>query len=249
MITPDLAFQAAANAAAAVYASPPPWITYRTDANVDVRSLHRQRDIVREVMARTSDDLAVMQDLPSGATRTGHAFPLLPTFDALSYFRLVGTGGSHDTLEAYVTDVRPLRYDQANPSGDHVDAVVTNLRYYYARYAPDSSDAPDGQTHITLKALPTLTRNYTGNLFFTDLYIDNATHLPSRVAFSGADDRTFVVDYAMIQGHWLVRHAFYEETDYGPLHIGRVHATIDATFDQFTFPAAAPDPRLAAGSP
>lgn len=244
MISPDLAFQQAANTAAAVYAQAPPWLTYRTVARIEVKAMNRRADVMREVEARTRDDLAVMHDLPAGATRIGHSFPLLPTFDALSYFRIVGTGGPHNAVDSYVTDVRPLQFT-GGQSANGADVVVTNLKYYYAKYADDSSDAPDGQTHILLKPLPTLLRNYSGNLFFSEVVIDNQSHLPTRVVFTGLNDRTFAVDYVTVQNHWLVGHAFYEETDYGPLHIGRVHFTVDATFDQFTFPNAAPDPRLA----
>jgi hypothetical protein len=138
--------------------------------------------------------------------------------------------------------VRPLRFSGGQSTG--ADVVVSNLKYYYAKYADDSSDDPNGKTHITLKPLPTLLRNYAGNLFFAEVVIDNQTHLPTRVVYTGLNDRTFAIDYVTVQNHWLVGHAFYEETDYGPLHIGRVHFTVDATFDQFGFPDAAPDPRL-----
>jgi hypothetical protein len=245
VITPDVAFQQAANAAAAVYEQAPPWITYRTTAHVEVKSLNRRTDVMRAVEARTRDDLAIMQDLPKGATRIGHAFPILPTFDALSYFRLVGTGGPHNALDSYVTDVRPLRFTAGNEANSGADVVVTNLKYYYAQYAPDSSDDPNGKTHILLRPLQTLLRDYRGNLFFSELVIDNQTHLPSRVVFTGLNDRKFVVDYVMVQDHWVVNHAFYEETEYGPLHIGRIHFTVDATFDDFGFPQTPPDPRLA----
>jgi len=243
VVSPDVAFQQAANTAAAVYAQAPPWLTYRTVAHVEVKAMNRRADVMRDVKARTRDDLAIMQDLPQGAERVGHAFPLLPTFDALSYFRLVGTGGPHNSLDSYVTDVQPLRYS-GGQSTTGADVTVTNLRYYYAKYADDSSDDPNGKTHITLRPLPTLLRNYRGNLFFSELVIDNQTHLPVRVVFTGLNDRTFAVDYLMVQNHWLVNRAFYEETEYGPLHIGRVHFTVDATFDQFAFPDSPPDPRL-----
>jgi hypothetical protein len=246
VVSPDVAFQQAANVAAAIYAEAPPWLTYRTVAHVDVRSLNKHEDVARSVMARTRDDLAVMQDLPHGATRVGHSFPLLPTFDALSYFRIVGSGGPHNAVDSYVTDVRPLTFSAGAPVNG-VDAVVTNLRYYYAKYADDSSDDPNGRTHIVLRPLPTLLRNYKGNLFFSEIYIDNQTHLPMRVSFKGLNDRTLTVDYVTVDHHWLVGHAFYEETaayGVGPLRFARVHFTVDATFDDFTFPSAAPDPRL-----
>lgn len=241
MITPDLAFQQAANAAAAVYASPPPYLTYHTVVHLDVPSLNKHRDVARSEVVRTQDGVAIMQDLPKGAERIGQAFPIIPTFDALSEFRVTYKMGAHDALDAHVENVRPLTY--ANVQSD-ADVVVKSLRYYYPKYAPDSSDAPDGTTHITLTPLQTLLRNYTGDLFLADLYVNNATHLPSRVVYTGDHDRRFVVDYATVDGHWIVTHATWEETQYGPLHIGRVHGTADITFDSFTFPQAAPDPRL-----
>ena len=76
------------------------------------------------------------------------------------------------------------------------------------------------------------------------MYIDNASGLPAEIRYAGGDDITFVVDYAMLEGHWLINHAHYEETLHGPLHIGSLHIIADAVYDQFSFPAQAPDPRL-----
>jgi hypothetical protein len=69
--------------------------------------------------------------------------------------------------------------------------------------------------------------------------------LPQHVAFEGPDGLAFVVDYTTADGHWLVQHAHYEQTQFAPLRIGRVHAIVDATFSDFTFADTAPDPRLA----
>jgi hypothetical protein len=221
-------------------------VTYHVATHVSVPSLNRQRDIIRFVEARTDNDTAVVHDLPKGRVQVTHAFPLLPTFDALGYFTLTGTATWHDSLEAYVHDVQPLTYSNDPPSADHVDVVVVRLRAYSVKYAPDSSDAPGGKTHLLLEPYKFVTDKASkDNFFFDDIVIDNATDLPTHVSFSGPDGLQFIVDYTTADGHWVVQHAHYEQTMFAPLHIGRAHAIIDASFDQFTFPSTAPDPRLA----
>ena len=42
-----------------------------------------------------------------------------------------------------------------------------------------------------------------------------------------------------------MQHASYVHTFYGPLHLGRVTATADATNSDFAFPATPSDPKLA----
>jgi hypothetical protein len=69
--------------------------------------------------------------------------------------------------------------------------------------------------------------------------------VPVDVRYQGADDIVFDVQYEMREDHWLVTHAHYEETLHGPLRIGRLHVSADAVYDDFSFPATAPDPRLA----
>jgi hypothetical protein len=49
----------------------------------------------------------------------------------------------------------------------------------------------------------------------------------------------------VIQGHWLVKHMFYAHSVYGPLKLGRVRFTVDATNEDFAFPATPSDPKLA----
>ncbi|HYZ16677.1 MAG TPA: hypothetical protein VE591_09760, partial [Candidatus Acidoferrum sp.] len=149
----DVAFRLAANAAAAAFAQAPPYIAYRTDATVDIPSLHQHKVISRQVEARTKDDLAVLQDLPQGKRQYAHSFPLIPTFDALSYFRLEYNGGRRNAL-SYVHQVQPLTY--ADPRAtSKADVVVTSLRYYHAQYAADSTDQ---LLHIEMQPLQTLTR-------------------------------------------------------------------------------------------
>jgi hypothetical protein len=195
-------------------------------------------------MVRTRDDLAVLQDLPKGRRQiTPHAFPITPTFDALSYFSLHWAATAHMALTAYVQDVQPLTFMQATPA-EKADVVVVNLRYYHATYAADSSDAPDGRTHISMRPYQFLTRGAPKNTFyFADLYINNTDGLPSRVHFSGPDE-DFAVDYDTMQEHWVVTHAHYEETVFGPLRLGALHVVADAAYDGFTFPSEPPDPAL-----
>jgi hypothetical protein len=246
-ITPDIAFEHCSNAAAAAWNQRPAYVTYHVATHVSIPSLKRERDILRFVAARTSDDTAVVQDLPRGRTQITHAFPLLPTFDALAYFTLTGKATWHDQLEAYVEGVTPLTYDPNSSStpSEHVDVVVARLRAYRVKYAADSSDAPNGKTHLTLEPYEFVTQHATkDNFFFKDILIDNASGLPTHVSFEGPDGLAFAVDYATIDGHWVVNHAHYEQTTFAPLRLGRVHAIIDATYDQFAFPAASPDPRI-----
>ena len=229
-----------------MYQQAPAFVTYRVATHVSAKSLDRERDVVRSVMVRTSDDTAVLQDLPQGKNQISHAFPIVPTFDALSYFTLSWKVGAHTEVTAYVHDVVPMTYKDPTPNTD-TDVVVTRLRSYKADYAPDSSDAPDGRTHLTLTPFEFVKEknNADTTFYLADLFIDNASGLPARVRYDGSDEKEFVVDYGRIQGHWVVTHAHYEETLHGPLRVGRVHVSADAVYDNFTFPAAAPDPRLA----
>jgi hypothetical protein len=235
----DVAFRLAANAAAAAYAQAPPYIAYRTDATVDVPAINKHQTISRAVEARTRDDQAVLQDLPRGQRQYGHSFPLIPTFDALSYFRIDYNGSTRNAL-SYVHQVQPLTFSDPRPTS-HADVVVTSLRYYHASYAPDSSDT---RLHIMMDPLPTLTKGNASDFFIHDLYVDPATMLPERVNYTGPTT-DFSCEYQVIEGHWLVTHAWYGRTMYAPLHIGRTHFTVDATFSDFQFPTAPSDPKLA----
>jgi hypothetical protein len=243
--TPDIAFQQCANAAAAAYKQRPAFVSYRVATHVSIPSMKRERDILRAVSVRTSDDRAIVQDLPKGRSQITHAFPMIPTFDALAYFTLTGTVNLKDTLESYVHDVTPLTYD-ASPAPHDADVVVIRLRSYRATFAPDSSDDPNGRTHLVLSPYKFVEQNATrDNFFFKDLVCDNASNLPLHVDFEGPDGLGFVVDYGTVQGYWLVQHAHYEQTQFAPMRIGRVHAVVDAAFSDFSFSQTPPDPRLA----
>jgi hypothetical protein len=96
-----------------------------------------------------------------------------------------------------------------------------------------------------METLPTLTRDNASDFFIHDVYVDTVTNLPTKVVYVGPTT-TFTCDYDVVQGHWLVRHATYVHTFYGPLRLGRVTATADATNSDFAFPATPSDPKLAA---
>jgi hypothetical protein len=149
-------------------------------------------------------------------------------------------------VTSYVHDVKPLTYPDATANG--ADVVVVRLRQYKAEYAPDSSDAADGKTHITLVPYDFVKRETVRpdeTFYLSDLVIDNASGLPTEVRYRGADDIQFDVEYSVLETHWVITHAHYEETLHGPLRIGRLHVLADAVYDTFTFPTAPPDPRLA----
>jgi hypothetical protein len=239
MIAADVQFRTTANAAAAAWAQSPPYLSYKTDVVIDVPSLRRHKVISRAVETRTRDDFAALQDLPQGQRQYGKSFPLVPTFDAISYFRVTFNGNQRNTL-SYLEPGQPITFRDPRETS-RADVVVTLLRYYYATYAPDSTDA---NAHILMDPLPALTRGNSSDFYLHDVYVDTATNLPTRVVYVGPTTN-FTCDYQVIEGHWLVTHATYVHTFYGPLHMGRVTATAEATNHDFGFPAAPSDPKLA----
>ncbi len=246
MLSPDIAFQNCANTAAAANARLPPFITYDVSTHVTAPSLGRDRTISRSVDVRTRDDLAVLHDLPGGATSIARGFPVTPGFDALSYFTLSWSVGRRMDVSASVHDVKPLTY--AAPDKTAADVVVVRLRQYRVAYAADSSGEPGRRTHITLEPYDFVRHAVVkpdSTFFLSDLVIDNGTGLPVEVGYSGGDDIRFTVEYGTYQNTWLVDKVHYEETVHGPLRIGRVHFVADATYSNFTFPASAPEAALA----
>jgi hypothetical protein len=248
-LTADIAFEQTANAAAAAWAARPAYVTYVARTHIEAPSVGQSVEVDRRMMVRSSDDRAIIQDLPNGGVTIGNSFPISPTFDALSYFRLETAIGWHKRLSSRVIgpdgkgQIIPLQFQNVVPNPNAV--VVTALRFYYPKFAPDSSDAPDGRMHITMEALPTLTNNNKSDFYISDVIVDNRTMLPLQVTYTGRGQRRFIIDYQTDQGHWVVKHAFFEQTLSGVLHIGRVHYSADATFSDYAFPADPPDPRLA----
>jgi hypothetical protein len=239
MIAADVQFRTSANAAAAAFAQSPPYLVYKTDVVVDVPSLRRHKVISRAVETRTKDDFAALQDLPNGQRQYGHSFPLVPTFDALSYFRVTFNGSQRNTL-SYVEPGPLITFTDPRLTS-HADVVVTTLRYYHASYAADSSERI---AHVVMDALPSLTLGNSSDFYIRDVFVDTATNLPTRVVYTGPTT-TFTTDYQVVEGHWLVSHVTYVHTFFAPLRIGRVTATADASYHDFAFPAAPSDPKLA----
>ena len=239
MIAADVQFRTTANAAAAAFAAAPPYLAYKTDVVVDVPSLRRHKVISRAVETRTRDDFAALQDLPNGQRQYAHSFPLIPTFDAISYFRVTFNGSQRDTL-SYVEPGPPITF--ADPrTTSHADVVVVSLRYYHATYADDSNDRV---AHILMDALPSLTHGNNSDFYIHDVYVDTESNLPTKVVYVGPTT-TFTCDYQVVEGHWLVSHATYVHTFYAPLRVGRITASAEATNHDFAFPAAPSDPKLA----
>ena len=238
----DALFRLAANTAADRWWHRPAYVTYVADATVDIPTLRRHETVSRAVEARTFDDVAAVQDLPHGRRQYTHAWPLIPAFDAISYFHVDYNGNPHNPLSAVRVD-QPITFtDPAAHPG--ADVVVTTLRNYYARYADDSNDRI---AHIVMNPLPALTRGNDSTYYLHDVFVDTATNLPTRVTYRGTD-ADFDVDYGVYDGHWMVNHAVYRGTVHGPLRIGRVTFTVDSRFSNFAFPEHAADPKIADGN-
>jgi hypothetical protein len=251
VLTADAEFRAVANAAFDAWQQQPPCITYRVDVDVEVPAMKQSRRIARAIETRTRDDLAVLQDLPAGQNQLGHAFPVPPTFDALSYFRLDFRLGDpmrqHNPLTAVTLlspapglPPQPLRFSDPVPSRPDIAVVSTTLRNYYAQYAPDSTE---GIAHIVMQPLRALTRDNTSDFYLKDVYVDTATNLPTRIGYAGPTTE-FTIEYAVVENHWLIAHVHYVRTLVGPFHIGQTTFTTDASYSAFTFPALPGDPRL-----
>jgi hypothetical protein len=245
MVTADVQFRFAANAAADQYRRPPAYMTYHTVAKIDIPALKRHQTIERAVETRTADDFAVLQDLPKGQRQYGQSFPLIPTFDALSYFRIDYNVGHRDVL-AHVTTYAPITFAASHASMPGIAAVATTLRNYYAHYADDSSAV---RAHLIMEPLVALTHNNRSSFYIHDLYIDTATNLPLQVTYTGPDELEFTVDYTTVETHWLVSHVHYARTFFAPLHIGKTHLTADVSFDTFSFPEFPADQKLFSAAP
>jgi hypothetical protein len=251
VLTADAEFRAVANAAFDAWQSQPPYISYRVDVDIEIPALKQSRRISRAVEARTHDDLAVLQDLPQGQNQLGHAFPLPPTFDAISYFHIDFKLGDpirqHNPLTAVRLEApapglapQPIRFTDPVASRPEVSVVSTTLRNYYAEYAPDSTDRI---AHITMKPLPALTRGNDSDFYLKDVYVDTTDDLPTRIVYSGPTTE-FMLDYSVVDGHWLITHAHYTHTLVALFHIGQSTFSTDATFSGFTFPSTPQDERL-----
>lgn len=237
MLPPDLALVQLINRTAAAYMSnPPAYITYREATHVTA-SIGRSQDINRYVAVRQADDYAVMQDLPRGAQRIGQAFPIIPYFDPLagfSYSWFANLKRVDITVKRYAPTLWQL------PAPDPgVNAVMPYVSFWAPSYAADSTPA---RLHLQVAPTPALP---SGDLYPADIVEDPQTGLPSHIEIRFIGDPTTIsLDYQTIDGHWVITHARYT----APQHFGPMTFTVvsDTTYSDMTFPAAPPDPRLAA---
>jgi hypothetical protein len=238
MMTADLAFAILVNRTTAFFTdNAPVYMTYTERTRISAPSMGRSEEINRSVAVRIADNFAVMQDLPRGAVRTGQAFPVVAYFDPLSAFAY-SYFANLKRIDITVQQGRPFVFTTPAPE-PNVDVVVPYSSYWAARFAPDSTE---DALHLLIE--PTA-RMQAGKLYPSEIIEDPQTRLPSHIELraTGGDDQTFSFDYQVIDGHWVLVHATFSGTQ--RTFIGQFRAVADITFSNITFPAEAPDPRLA----
>jgi hypothetical protein len=239
-MTPDLAFAILVNRTSAFFQeNPPQYMTYIEHTHVSAPTLGRAQDIDRSIMVRIADNLAVMKDLPNGEERVGQAFPIVAYFDPLSNFKFSYFA---NLKRVDITLDRGAPFFLRIPSEDPgVNVVVPYNSYWAARYAADSSDAA---RHFLIDPTPRVNEG----LYPSEVIEDATTRLPKHIEMrvAGASDEMFSLDYAVVDGHWIVTHGTFSET----MHVAFLTYKIvaDVTFKDIAFPTEAPDPRLA-GTP
>lgn len=240
MTTADLAFALLINRTSAYYAAnPPAYMTYVEHTHVNAPTLGRTQDIDRSIAVRVADNYAVMKDLPNGSERTGQAFPIVAYFDPLSAF----TFSYFANLKRVdITLQRGAPLTLAIPAADpNVNVLVPYNSYWAARYAPDSSDAA---LHLLIEPTPRVRVGF----YPSEVAEDPQSHLPSRIEMrvAGGNDEIIDLNYAVMNGHWVIVHGRFSATQHAAFLTFKVIA--DVTFSDITFPSEPPDPRLA-GTP
>ncbi len=234
MIPPDIALALLMNRTGTAYqTNAPAYITYREHTHV--AGANKSEDIDRAVAVRVADNFAVMRDLPNGATRTGPAFPILPFFDPFSNFEF----SYFANLKRIDITFKPGKpFNVAIPQPDaNVDAVVPYFSEYAPRYA---SDSKEDAVHLLID--PT---SKTGDAFYpSDVVEDASSHLPSHVSMqTGSNDMVIGLDYAIVNGYWVITHGTFTSTQHAIMLTFKVSA--DVTYQDIQFPTAPPDPQLA----
>jgi hypothetical protein len=239
MLPPDLALALLINRTGQAYtASAPAYIAYTERTHITA-SIGRSQDINRSVVVRNADDFAIMKDLPNGSERVGRAFPIVPYFDPFSSF---GLDWFANLKNVSINLTRGAPFTYIIPAPDPSVAVVVPYNSAWApSYAPDSTaDA----AHFTI--LPT-SRVQSSNYYPSNVVVDPATRLPSHVEMRTPDsDQIIGLDFKVLEGHWVIVHGTFSSTEHVAIMTFKVVA--DVHYDDITFPAAPPDPRLA-GTP
>ena len=230
MISADTAFERVANAAAAAFSSPPPYIAYRVEVRATGAAL-RTTDS-HFITVRTFDGQALMRDREGGPPVAGAPLPLAPSVDALAEWAFAfDTSGGHARLN--VAYQRPLRYIAPVPApGDTV--VVASVAGYSVAYAPDDAN------HLHLEPATSEKRAFASeanHFVYRDVWFDPQTYLPTRVVVAAVDEM-LTVDYIVADRHWLLRGFIYD----GRLDSARDgdRARIEASYAQYEFPSTVP---------
>ena len=239
MVGADAAFAALINRAAAAYtAAPPAYMTFRETTHVE--GADHTKDINRYVAVRVADDFAVMQDLPQGATREGPAFPVIPFFDPFSAFSFSYFANLART-DITFTPGAPWEMS-APPDAASADVVVPYFSFLAPTYAPNSTDTA---LHVLCAPTPLYKADA---MYPSDVVEDPLSQLPAHVTLQqNGEDMEIGLDFAVVQGHWVVTRGTFSATQHVPI-LGSFKVQAVTTFSDFTFPATAPDPRLA-GTP
>jgi hypothetical protein len=242
----DLAFQYAANLAAAKAGSAPAYVSYTARTHIAIPRMHREREVDCREITRTRDGMTHIVDMPNGGQRfAGQAFPISPSFNAVAAFDIHYGMSLRGVPSFQINNVHTLTYNHRDAAD--ADAVVVSTRGYRVSFAPDSSEAVNGFRHILLEPTTAAKRRAPKDVYyFSEMVIANATGLPSRISYVGTNDFRMSFDYAMNAGNWLMTDAHIESTLAGPFGIGRVHFLAETTFSELATSATAPLPSFPA---
>jgi len=239
MMTADLALALLINRTSAFYdANRPVYMTYLEHTRVTAPTLGRAQSIDRSIAVRSADNFAVMQDLPNGEQRTGQAFPIVADFDPFSSFSF-GYFANLKRVDITIQrgKVLVLPIPEPDPS---VNVVVPYASFWDVKFAPDSTDAA---LHFLIGPTP----RFPSGLYPSEVVEDPNTKLPAHIEIRAVEgDEAFSLDYKVVEGHWLIVHGTFSQTEKVAFMTFKVVA--DVTFSDIAFPSEPPDPRLA-GTP
>jgi len=240
MLSATETFIAIANATAAIYQKCPAFATYHVRTNLHF--VKGDATIDRDVTVRTADQVAVVFDERTKKETLEAPFPAPPNFEALASYTARGTfsytlGGNNRDVDFRIENVTPLTYRDI-PT--HADAVARSVRGYQIAFA---DDATPELGHLVLKPVTDATRGATHHL--TDVYYTPSTLLPMRVVAEGPSNLLVDTSYQIVGGNWLLQTMKFRRTWYGIALFAKITADFTATFEDYRFSEAAPDPRLA----
>jgi len=233
---PDIAFAQLVNATAKAYIqNAPAYITYREHTHiVGSGTIRQERDINRFVAVRQSDNVAVMRDLPNGGESQGQAFPIIPYFNPFTAFSF-SYFANLKQISITLTRAAPFTFSLPQPSRD-VDATVFYIPFWKPSYTAGSTD---GAPRFSVE----LTTHQTRAAYLSDVVVDPQSHLPSHVVVKLENDPTTItLDYALLEGHWVVTHGSMSTSQ--TVGVFSFHIVADTTYSDMTFPTTSPDSRI-----